>query len=111
MENSEDDIEDIQREIHVQKSMDSEHIVKIYGSYVIRQTLWIVMELLMGGSVSDLLKASPFEEQYIAVILRETLKALEYLHAEQKVHRDLVGLQCCPVINNQCKCNRNLQIF
>ncbi|KAG2378734.1 hypothetical protein C9374_007882 [Naegleria lovaniensis] len=89
LENSEEDIEDIQREIHVVKTMDSENIVKIYGSYVVRQKLWIVMELLAGGSVADLIKPGPLDEQYIAVILRETLKALEYLHAEHKIHRDL----------------------
>ena len=49
------------------------------------------MELLAGGSISDLMKPAPLEEQYIAVILRETLRALEYLHAEHKVHRDLVS--------------------
>lgn len=91
LENSEEDIEDIQREIHVLKTMDCENIVKIYGSYVVRQKLWIVMELAEGGSVADLIKPGPLDEQYIAVILRETLKALEYLHAEHKIHRDLVS--------------------
>jgi len=40
------------------------------------------------------MKPGVFREEYIAIIVRELLKGLEYLHQEGKLHRDIKGESC-----------------
>ncbi|BGP54537.1 hypothetical protein JCM8202v2_002123 [Rhodotorula sphaerocarpa] len=89
LEDAEDEIEDIQSEISILSSLDSPFVTKYEGSWIRGTELWIVMEYLSGGSCGDLLKPGVFKEEYIAIILRELLRGLEYLHGEGKLHRDI----------------------
>lgn len=47
------------------------------------------MDYCSGGSVRSLLKAGKIEEKYSAVIMREMLIALQYIHREGIIHRDI----------------------
>ncbi|KAG8080445.1 hypothetical protein GUJ93_ZPchr0007g4057 [Zizania palustris] len=90
LEEAEDDIEDIQKEISVLSQCRCPYITDYYGSYLHQTKLWIVMEYMAGGSVADLLQTGPpLDEMSIACILRDLLHAIEYLHLEGKIHRDI----------------------
>ncbi|KAK4420381.1 Serine/threonine-protein kinase [Sesamum alatum] len=90
LEESEDEIEDIQKEIAVLSECRSQYITEYYASYLRQTKLWIVMEYMAGGSVADLIQPNqPLDESSIACIIRDLLHAIEYLHNEGKIHRDI----------------------
>ncbi|KAI0119422.1 Pkinase-domain-containing protein [Daldinia grandis] len=91
LESTDDDIQDIQAEISVLSTCASSYVTQYKASFLRGTKLWIVMEYLGGGSCLDLLKPEPsvFSETHIAIICRELLRGLEYLHAEGKIHRDI----------------------
>ncbi|KAJ1801487.1 hypothetical protein LPJ59_000248 [Coemansia sp. RSA 2399] len=89
LESAEDEIEDIQQEIFILSQLDNSSVTKYYGSYLEDSKLWIVMEFCGGGSCADLMKPGRISENYIAIILREMLVGLNYLHHENKIHRDI----------------------
>ncbi|KAK9469215.1 kinase-like domain-containing protein [Lipomyces arxii] len=89
LESSDDDIAEIQLEIALLSGCDSPHVTKYYGCFIRGYKLWIIMEYLAGGSCLDLLKPGPFREKQIAIVCRELLEGLAYLHGTGKIHRDI----------------------
>ncbi len=69
------------------------NIVEMYGSYLVDNELWVVMEYLDGGALTDLLVTSTGEtrmnEQQIATVCKSVLKSLAYLHSNGVIHRDI----------------------
>src|ERR1700761_1701438 len=89
LESTNDDLAEIQQEISLLSTCASPYVTQYKASFVRGVKLWIVMEYLGGGSCLDLLKPGPFQEQHIAVVCRELLLGLDYLHQSGKIHRDI----------------------
>lgn len=90
LEDAGDEIEDVHQEIAVMSGISCPQLTKYYSSYVVGPNLWIVMEYLEAGSLAELMKEfGPLDEQSIKYVVRELLLALEYLHSERKIHRDV----------------------
>ncbi|KAG5945420.1 hypothetical protein E4U53_006713 [Claviceps sorghi] len=89
LESNDDDIQDIQAEIAVLSTCASPFVTQYKGSFLRGHKLWIVMEYLGGGSCLDLLKPANFSETHIAIVCRELLLGIQYLHSEGKIHRDI----------------------
>lgn len=51
---AEDEIDDIQQEIKILATVDSEYCTRYFGSYLQQSKLWIIMEFCGGGSCLDL---------------------------------------------------------
>ncbi|CCG84688.1 protein of unknown function [Taphrina deformans PYCC 5710] len=89
LESSNEDIAEIQQEINLLGACDSKYITRYYESFVTGFRLWIVMEYLAGGSALDAMQDTPFSEKQAAVVCRELLNGLKYLHIQGKIHRDI----------------------
>uniref|UniRef100_A0A915K1Z2 non-specific serine/threonine protein kinase n=1 Tax=Romanomermis culicivorax TaxID=13658 RepID=A0A915K1Z2_ROMCU len=90
LEKSTQDLEDVQQEIIVLSQCNSPYIIEYFASYVKNHSLWIMMEYVDGTSAKQLAKSGLLQEKHIGVIIRETLKGLDYLHTNAlKIHRDI----------------------
>ncbi|KAH7034744.1 kinase-like domain-containing protein [Microdochium trichocladiopsis] len=103
IESAEDEVEDIIQEIAILSELQSPYVTKYYGSYAKGAELWIVMEFCSGGSCADLMKPGHIGEDYIAIIVRELLLGLDYLHADKKLHRDVKAANVLLGSNGQVK--------
>lgn len=103
IESAEDEVEDIIQEIAILSELQSPYVTKYYGSYAKGAELWIVMEFCSGGSCADLMKPGKIEEEYIAIIVRELLLGLDYLHTDKKLHRDVKAANVLLSSNGQVK--------
>jgi len=79
-------------EIAIMKSSSHPNIVEYMDAYLMGDQLWVVMEFMGGGCLTEVLEQ--FEhvklaEAQIAFICREVLLGLAYIHSLHRIHRDI----------------------
>jgi len=80
----------IVNEILVMKESQHPNIVNFLDSYLIKNNeLWVVMEYMEGGALTDIIENNTLEEDQISSISLETCKGLCHLHSQSIIHRDI----------------------
>jgi len=80
-------------EINIMRDSQHDNIVRYNDSFIIEGNfLWVVMEFMDGGCLTDVLEqfdAVKLNENQIAYVCLQTLRALSYIHANHRIHRDI----------------------
>lgn len=84
------DLVNLKHEIALQSLSRHENIVRYIETYVHDRNLWIILEFVHGGPLTDVLGPSvKFPEPCIAFVCKSVLKGLAYMHRSHRLHRDI----------------------
>ena len=78
-------LEEMRSELQTMSQLKHPNIAKLYEAYERRRHIYLVMELCPNGDLSD----RTFSEKEAAVLVRQILEAVAYMHSKGVVHRDL----------------------
>ncbi|KAM3588848.1 Serine/threonine-protein kinase PAK 3, variant 2 [Umbelopsis sp. WA50703] len=76
-------------EILIMKDSRHNNIVNFIDSYLWHGDLWVVMEYMEGGSLTDVVTCNMMMEGQIAAVCKEVLQGLIHLHTKGVIHRDI----------------------
>ncbi|XP_058385265.1 serine/threonine-protein kinase PAK 4 isoform X1 [Diceros bicornis minor] len=76
-------------EVVIMRDYQHENVVEMYNSYLVGDELWVVMEFLEGGALTDIVTHTRMNEEQIAAVCLAVLQALSVLHAQGVIHRDI----------------------
>ncbi|CAH8514570.1 unnamed protein product [Schistosoma rodhaini] len=90
-------------EVIIMQSYPHPNIVEMFGSYLIGNELWVAMEYLEGGALTNIVTRTLMSEKQIATICRDVLRALAFLHDHGIIHRDIKSDSILLSINGRVK--------
>ncbi|XP_069861879.1 serine/threonine-protein kinase PAK 6 [Dipodomys merriami] len=76
-------------EVVIMRDYQHLNVVEMYKSYLVGEELWVLMEFLQGGALTDIISQVRLNEEQIATVCEAVLQALAYLHAQGVIHRDI----------------------
>uniref|UniRef100_UPI00398F7BB5 serine/threonine-protein kinase PAK 4-like n=1 Tax=Pristiophorus japonicus TaxID=55135 RepID=UPI00398F7BB5 len=76
-------------EVVIMRDYHHENVVEMYNSYLVDDELWVVMEFLEGGALTDIVTHTRMNEEQIATVCLSVLRGLAVLHAQGVIHRDI----------------------
>ncbi|KAL2332275.1 hypothetical protein Fmac_019856 [Flemingia macrophylla] len=100
------DLDDVRREAKTLSLLYHPNILKAHCSFTVESRLWVVMPFMAAGSLQSIISHSfpdGLTEPCIAVVLKDTLNALSYLHAQGHLHRDIKAGNILVDSNGQVK--------
>ncbi|XP_073013550.1 serine/threonine-protein kinase BLUS1 [Typha latifolia] len=92
LERSRANLDDVRREAKAMALLSHPNILRAHCSFTVDSNLWVVMPFMAAGSLHSIISSSypdGLPEQCIAVVLKEVLHALSYLHGQGHIHRDI----------------------
>ncbi|OMJ72145.1 hypothetical protein SteCoe_29483 [Stentor coeruleus] len=103
------DFQTFVNEIEILKKLDHPNIVNIIESYENERICYIVLEHCRGGELFDrLIKLNHFTEIQAALIMKQLLSAMIYIHNNNICHRDLKPENCLYITEDE---NSELKII
>ena len=76
-------------EILTMKASRHSNVVNYIDSFLYKNELWVVVEYMQGGSLTDVVTANLMTEGQIAAISREVCQGADHLHRHGIVHREI----------------------
>ncbi|KAJ1647179.1 Protein kinase [Coemansia asiatica] len=77
-------------EILVMKESRHANIVNFIEAFLLNSSdLWVVMEYMEGGALTDVIDNNKMNEMQIATVCREVCRGLNHLHKQDIIHRDI----------------------
>ncbi|XP_063037471.1 serine/threonine-protein kinase PAK 3-like [Melospiza melodia melodia] len=76
-------------ELMVMKINRNPNLVNYLDSYLVGDELWLVMEFMDGGTLSDIISKTCLSEDQMAAIFQECLRGLYFLHSNHVIYRDV----------------------
>jgi serine/threonine protein kinase/Tol biopolymer transport system component len=88
VDDSEPFVERFKREAGIVAALTHPHILKLFDYGQIDETLYLAMELMLGGSLADEIKRGPMSIETVIKYVDQIASALDYAHRHKIVHRD-----------------------